>query len=214
VGALVYWMGRRPDGRTDPNRLLLAGVLMGSVCIALTMAVLIFHGELAQGVFFFYVVGSLNARTWGDWATLWPIALVVIPLALACASRANVLHLSDGVGTSLGIRVERVRVALLVVATLLTVGAVSAVGGLTFIGFLAPHLARRMVGDDTRRLFLASAALGSVLLLGAGVLTKLLTFDFGPDDATPPLGIPVGAVVAVLGAPLLLSLLLRRNRVA
>jgi len=213
VGALVYWMGRRRDGRTDPIRLLLAGVLMGSVCVALTMAVLIFSGENAQGAFFFYVVGSLNARTWPDWNTLWPWALVTLPLALACASRANVLHFSDGVGISLGLDIERVRLSLLVMATLLTVGAVSAVGGLTFIGFLAPHLARRLVGDDARRLFPASAVLGALVLVSAGLVTKLVSFDFAPDDGEPPLGIPVGAVVALLGAPLLLTMLLRRNRV-
>ncbi|MEO5952766.1 MAG: iron chelate uptake ABC transporter family permease subunit, partial [Chloroflexia bacterium] len=88
-------------------------------------------------------------------------------------------------------------------AILLTAGAVSAVGALGFLGLIAPHIARRLVGQDTRRAFPLSMTLGAIMLLLADIVSRGLT---------RPLELPVGAVMSLLGAPFLIYLLRRGAR--
>ncbi len=103
--------------------------------------------------------------------------------------------------TNLGVRVTRCRSALLLIGVALTAAAVSVVGALAFLGLVAPHVARLVTGSDARRLFPLSMVVGSVLLLGSDVIARVVT--------TP--AVPVGTVVAVIGAPLLAWLLTRRH---
>ncbi|MEO7195308.1 MAG: iron chelate uptake ABC transporter family permease subunit [Pseudonocardiaceae bacterium] len=104
------------------------------------------------------------------------------------------------VATGLGVPVRRCHSVLLLIGVVLTAGAVSVVGALSFLGLVAPHLARLATGSDARRLFPLSTLVGSALLLGADVVARVVT--------TP--AVPVGTVVAVIGAPMLAWLLTRR----
>jgi iron complex transport system permease protein len=113
------------------------------------------------------------------------------------------VHLGDDLAAGLGLRVERARLLLLFVAVLLTAGAVSVVGALGFLGLIAPHLARRLVGSDARRLFPLSALMGASLLMGADIVARGLT---------RVVDLPVGAVMAIMGAPFLIYLLRRGGR--
>jgi iron complex transport system permease protein len=103
----------------------------------------------------------------------------------------------------LGVRVERTRLLLLVVAVLLTAVAVSVVGALAFLGLIAPHISRRLVGNDARRVFPLSAIMGASILIVADILARSLT---------RVVALPVGAVMALVGAPFLIYLLRRVGR--
>jgi iron complex transport system permease protein len=129
--------------------------------------------------------------------------LVTLVLGLVGARWSNVLQLGDASAASLGLRVEWARAALLFLAVALAAGAVSVVGGIAFLGLVAPHLARRLTGADARRVFPLSLVLGAGLLVGADILAQV---------ALPGVQLPVGAVVAALGAPFFLYLLGRRLR--
>jgi iron complex transport system permease protein len=200
AGGLVYFLSWQR--RTSAVRLVLTGVLLTTILKAATSLILLWK-QNAVGAILLWMIGSLNGRTWVHWAVLWPWALVALPLGLACAGMANGLQLGDEVAASLGLRVERTRALLLAVAIMLTAGAVAAVGGLGFLGLIAPHVARRLVGDDARRVFPLSAALGAALLLAADVAAR------GVIDVV---ALPVGAVMALLGAPFLMVLLRRGVR--
>ncbi|MGI8588508.1 MAG: FecCD family ABC transporter permease [Chloroflexia bacterium] len=200
AGGLVYSLSRRKG--THPARLILTGVLVTTVLKACTSLILL-RNQNASGSILLWIIGSLNGRTWAQWNLLWPWALIMLPLGLACAGVANVLHLGDDVATGLGLRAELGRGLMLLTAVLLTAGAVSVVGALGFLGLLAPHITRRLVGGDARRVFPLSAIFGAALLLAADIVTR---------TATQPLELPVGAVLALLGAPLLM-LLVRREAI-
>ena len=121
-------------------------------------------------------------------------------LALISARHLNILQLGDELAKGLGLRVELTRLLLTAVASLLAASAVSVVGLLGFVGLIVPHAARLMVGSDYRYLLPASA------LLGAAVVTLSDTFA---RTAFAPVELPVGIIMAVLGAPFFLFLLRR-----
>lgn len=210
AGLLVYLLARGRQGRTESIRLTLIGVLLGALLSAVTSLFLLL-GSGALGSILTWLIGSLNGRVWVHWQLLWPWALVALPLGLACAGLANSLQLGDEVAAGLGLRVEWTKAGLLGVAALLTAGAVAVVGAVGFIGLLGPHLARRAVGSDARRLFPFSMLLAALLLLGADVIAQGLTFHPPFETTSYRAGLPVGAVTALLGAPFFLWLLRRQS---
>lgn len=207
--ALSYTRG------TDPIRLVLTGVLVAGMCSAFTSLLLLWADEYQIQRIIRWTVGSTSGRVWVHWETLYPIALIAIPLGLLSAGSANALQLGDSVARGLGQRVEASRLFLLFAASLLTAGAVAVVGAVGFIGSIGPHLARRIVGGDVRRLFPMSVVLTGALLIASDIIARTLTIGWIgamtrldiPDTA----GLPVGAVTALLGAPFFLYLLLRRK---
>ena len=207
--ALVYALSWQ--GGSDPTRLALSGILVGAICSAITMLVLVLDAQRLSSVLR-WIIGSVNGRVWVHWAILWPWALVALPLGLLSAGAANALGLGDTTATGLGQRPERARAALLFVAALLTAGAVAVVGAIGFVGLIGPHLARRLVGDDARRAFPLSAVVAAAILLAADVVAQALTLEFPLGDATRRAGLPVGALTALLGAPFFLYLMLREER--
>lgn len=198
-GCLVYLLSW--SGKNATARLVLTGVLISAVLRSATSIILLLRQE-ALGSILLWLIGSLNGRVWAHWDVLWPWALVALPLGLACARLANVLQLGDASATGLGLHVSWTRLSLFFIAVLLTAGAVAVVGGITFLGLIAPHIARRIVGADARRLFPFSMLMGAGILLAADTVTQSIA---------QPLTIPVGAALALLGAPYFLYLIWRRT---
>jgi iron complex transport system permease protein len=214
AGLLSYALSWH-NGGSDPVRLILAGVLVGGMCSAATSLMLLWaDGYNAQRIIR-WTIGSLNGRVWIHWHTIWPIALIALPVGLLCAGLANALQLGDGVAANLGLRVERARMLLLFAAALLTAGAVAVVGNLGFIGLIGPHMARRITGGDVRRLFPLSTVISVLLLLVSDLIARTLTIGWVGQltglDLPENAGLPVGAVMALVGAPFFLYLLLRRR---
>lgn len=201
AGGAVYFLSRS-RGQTNTVRLILTGVLVNALARSLTSLVLLKNQNAISGILL-WIIGSLAGRTWVHWDTIWPWALVTIPLGIACAGLANVLHLGDEVAAGLGLKVERTRAMLLFVAVLLTAGAVSVVGALGFLGLVAPHITRRLVGNDARRVFPLSCLMGASMLLVADIIARSLT---------RVVELPVGAVMSIIGAPFLIFLLYRGTR--
>ncbi|NOK63896.1 MAG: iron ABC transporter permease [Chloroflexi bacterium AL-W] len=205
-GLLIYGLNWR--GRSDPLRLALIGVVVNAVLQSLTALLLIYSQQLLDGLLL-WLIGSVNGRVWTHWHMLWPWALVALPLGLASASLANVLHLGDEVATGLGLRVELARMGLFALAALLAASAVSVVGAVGFIGLIGPHIARRLVGDDTRRVFILSALIAATILLAADLGARVVLLGMTPwleSSST----LPVGVVTALIGGPFFLYLV-RRN---
>ena len=187
------------------HRLVLAGIGVAAF-IQAGIAYVLTEGrifEVARA--FVWMVGSLNAR---GWEHVWPLLatlVVLLPVVLALGRRVDVLGLVDDVARSLGVGVERTRMALLGAGVVLTGVAVAASGPIGFVAFLSPHIARRVSGAaSAQSLLLAAAGCGAVLVLVADLLGRLL---FSPDQ------IPVGIVTSILAAPYFIFLLRRATRV-
>lgn len=182
-----------------PIRIILAGVAVSAFLGAGISALMIFYSDRVHGALM-WMVGGLSARSWPQVDMIYPYTFLGILLALLGAKQLNILQLGDEIARGLGLRVETTRILLTAIAAMLAASAVSVVGLLGFVGLIVPHAARLLVGSDYRFLLPASA------LLGAAVVTFSDTFA---RVAFAPTELPVGILMAVLGAPFFLFLLRR-----
>ena len=198
-------------GRIDPLRLILTAVIVNAILGSLT-AIVMLRSQQALGSILAWLIGSLNGRVWDDvWLAL-PWAAAAIPAALLAARAANVLQLDDESGRALGLPLQPARVALFGLAAVLAAGAVSVSGAIGFVGLMAPNAARAVVGADARRVLPLAALIGCVLLLAADLVAQSLSIRPPIPSSSYRVGLPVGAVLAVFGAPLLIVLLRRSIR--
>ena len=196
LAALLIYILAWKNG-IKPIRIILAGVAVSAFLGAGISAMLIFYSDKVHGALL-WMVGGLSARSWNHVEILYPYSVIGVILAFLGARHLNILQLGDDVAKGLGMRVDLVRTILTAVAALLAASAVCVVGLLGFVGLIIPHTARLLIGSDYR-LLLPSAA-----LLGAAVLTISDTFA---RTIFSPVELPVGILMAMLGAPFFLFLL-------
>ena len=182
-----------------PIRIILAGVAVSAFLSAGISALLIFYSDRVHSALM-WMVGGLSARSWPQVEMLWPYTLICAVLALLAARHLNILQLGDELAKGLGLRVGLTRILLSALAALLAASAVSVVGLLGFVGLIVPHTARLLVGSDYRVL------LPATLLLVAGTVTFCDTIA---RTIVAPVELPVGIIMAVMGAPFFLYLLRR-----
>jgi iron complex transport system permease protein len=201
LGATLLVYGLAWRGGAEPFRLVLAGVAVSSLFGAGMSALMIFYPERIQGVLTF-MVGGLSARSWPHFNIIWPYAALGIFTAAFLPTRLNILTLGDDIATGLGLHVEKTRLIFIAVASLLAASAVSVVGLLGFVGLIVPHIARRLVGPDNRTLFPASLACGATIVILCDTIGRVVL---------DPVEIPVGIIMALVGAPFFLFLLRERR---
>ncbi|MGG2184797.1 iron ABC transporter permease [Bacillus altitudinis] len=181
-----------------PIRLILVGIAVAAGFSALTLYLSL---KLDEDTYTFasrWLVGNVWGRDWIHVLALLPWIVCLVPLTLMQSSTLNALTLGDAVASSVGVRVERKRLFLLTLAVGLASASVSMTGGIGFIGLVAPHLARRLVGSLHQYFLPVSALLGLLILVSADTLGRSI---FAPN------AIPAGVVVAFIGAPYFLYLL-------
>lgn len=150
----------------------------------------------------FWMMGSLGRADWPGLALMGLAFLVVAPFSLSNVWRLTALRFGDERATSFGVDTHRVRRLALLRISVLAALAVALVGVIGFIGLIAPHIARRFWGEDHRWYLPASALIGSAILIGASIISKLLT-----SNAV----VPVGIVTTLVGIPFFLIAVLRRR---
>ena len=197
AATIIYILAWR--GGIQPTRVILAGVAVSSLFGAALSAILVLYSDRVHGALTF-MNGSLSSRSWPEVYTILPYTIIGIILANIFAEKLNILILGDDVARGLGLNVEATRLGFTALAALLAASAVSVVGLLGFVGLIVPHTVRLIIGNDYKYMFPASALLGSVLLIFSDTFAR---------TAFSPTEIPVGIVMAILGAPFFLYLLRR-----
>ncbi|WZH36588.1 MAG: iron chelate uptake ABC transporter family permease subunit [Microbacterium enclense] len=198
--AAVLAIGRtgRPGGSA---RMLLAGVAIAAILGGLSTGISL-RDTAAFTAVRNWALGSIVATGFDEARVMGLVIVVGVVLAFACAPGLNALALGDELATALGTRAAAVR-AMGVVAIALTAGGATALtGGIVFLGLMVPHAMRWIVGPDQRWILATSLVAGPVLVLVADVIGRLIA---APGE------IPVGVVVAVIGAPVLIAMVRRRE---
>jgi iron complex transport system permease protein len=190
----------RRGGRLDLQRLLLAGLIANAFFSALLLAVFSVASSSAARSMLFWMMGSLADASWGRAAALSPWAAAGSAVLGLYAARLNLLAVGEDNAAALGVDTERAKRHVFLAASLLTGAAVAFAGIIGFVGLLVPHAVRSVAGNDQRTLLPLSAVSGAALLVAADALSRA---------AFAPAELPIGAVTAVLGAPLFAWMLLR-----
>jgi len=186
--------------RITPEAVILAGVALSAFFGAATMFLQYFASDMQVAATVFWTFGDLGKAGWRENAIMLAAFLAAFGYFFAVRWRFNALQWGDEVAQSLGVRVRRLRIIGMVLSSL-TVAAITAfLGIIGFIGLIAPHIARFLVGGDHRFLIPCTAIIGSLLLLISDIIARLLM---------PPIILPVGIITSFLGAPLFLYLLIK-----
>ncbi|MBO9409396.1 iron ABC transporter permease [Shimia sp. R9_1] len=198
---ILYHVSTR-KGRTSVATMLLAGIGLGALTGAVG-GVLIYIADDAQlRTLTFWGMGSIAGATWSKLFAALPLMLAALIATPFIAKGLNGLALGEAAASHMGIDVQRTKnVAILAVAA--AVGAAVAVsGGIGFVGIVVPHLLRLAVGPDHTYLLRNSALLGATLLLVADIISRMII---------APAELPIGIIMAVIGGPFFLWILLRRR---
>ncbi len=159
-----------------------------------------FASDMQVAATVFWTFGDLGKAGWRENAIMLVAFLFAFVYFVAVRWRFNALQWGDEVAQSLGVRVKRLRIIGMVLSALSVAVITAFLGIIGFIGLIAPHMARFLVGSDHRFLIPCSAILGALLLLLSDIVARMLM---------PPIILPVGIITSFLGAPLFLYLLIK-----
>ncbi len=202
VLGVVYALARR-GGRTEVVTLILAGVAISSVASGAVGWVTAVAMDAGVGSTTFWQLGGLGAARWEQVGVVAATVAVGAVALTRFAPALNLLALGEREARHLGVDVERMRVAIMVVVTAITGAAVSFAGVIGFVGLVGPHLLRLAVGPDHRQVVPKSAAVGAIMLMLADMTSRL---------AVAPMELPVGVVTGLIGGPFFAWLLLRTRK--
>ncbi|OZI62221.1 FecCD family ABC transporter permease [Bordetella genomosp. 11] len=196
LDAMARWSGMRASG------VVLFGIALVFLCNALVSAIQFVASAQALQNLVFWTMGSLGRIGWPQVGALALALAVAMPFSLRAAWRLTALRLGAERAASFGVDVRRLRLGALARVSLLSAVAVSLAGVIGFIGLVAPHIARRLFGEDHRFYLAGSALVGAIVLSLASILSKSLV---------PGLVLPIGIVTALAGLPVFLAVVLRRQ---
>lgn len=201
VALLIYVLAWRKGD--SPIRMVLIGIGLAAIAGAGTSFMITFGNVYDVQRALVWLTGSVYARSWEELRALLPWLIVFVPAALLLARHLNVLNLGEEVAMALGSRVALQRGLLLLTSVALAGASVAAAGTIGFIGLMAPHIARKLVGVQHEGLLPISGVIGGFIVVAADLVGRTV---FAPIE------LPAGLVVAVVGAPFFVYLLILNNR--
>jgi iron complex transport system permease protein len=203
VSYLVGQAAGRQGGRGDSSVLVLAGIAVGSFFTALQTLVQQQGTQNLRRVYA-WLLGGLVTSGWSDVVLLAPYVVVVSVVIFGCGRYLDVLSVGDDEARTLGVSPERIRLIVVIAASLGTAAAVSVSGLIGFVGLVVPHVVRLLFGSAHRLALPASALFGGAFLAIADLCARTII---------SPAELPIGVVTAFFGAPFFALLLIKRARI-
>ncbi len=202
IATIVVYMLAQFRGMT-PESMILAGIAIMFFLNAITsIAQYIGTPDQVEAVVF-WMMGNLGKSTWSVIGTTTLLFILISPVLVYKANDINIIGSGDETAKSLGIHVERTRILCMILSGLITATFTSFIGIIGFVGLIAPHVTRMIIGGDNRYVIPGSALVGSIILLGADTVGRTIA---------SPVILPVGVMTAVLGVPFFLFLFLKGKK--
>ena len=182
-----------------PIKMAIIGVALSALWAAISHYLMLTN-PVEINTAMLWLTGSLWGRSWSYLNVVLPWLVVLLPLPFIFCRDLDTLGLGENKASTLGVTVNKVQISVLVLAVALSTTAVAICGPIAFLGLVAPHLARRLVGGRHRTLFPAALIIGALLLQLSDILARVID---------PPTELPAGILTAIIGAPYFFYLLMR-----
>ena len=182
-----------------PIKMAIIGVALSALWAAISHYLMLTN-PVEINTAMLWLTGSLWGRSWSYLNVVLPWLVVLLPLPFIFCRDLDTLGLGENKASTLGVTVNKVQISVLVLAVALSTTAVAICGPITFLGLVAPHLARRLVGGRHRTLLPAALIIGALLLQLSDILARVID---------PPTELPAGILTAIIGAPYFFYLLMR-----
>ncbi len=183
--------------------LLLTGIAINFLISAIITFIMVIYQQSMQKIIF-WTMGSFSAIGWNDLLLLFPFMIIIIFFLFFYAKDLNIIQLGSDLAKSLGVDTEKTTLITLILASLLIAVIVSLCGVIGFVGLIVPHIARILVGNNTRSVFVYSLFIGAIFMLIADTIARTVAI---------PSELPVGSITALIGAPYFIFLLLRKKNI-
>ncbi len=203
VAILICWLAFDKYRGFSPMRMILMGIAVSAAGNAFILVTSLKLDRATYVSFNTWNLGNLNGATWSQVQVLLPWIVLLIPLVILKSRELNALSLGKDSATSLGVHVLKEQLITLAIAVALAAASVSVAGAIGFVGLIAPHIARRLVGASHQFLIITSVLVGAFLVMISDTIARVA---FAPSE------IPVGIVITVVGAPYFLYLLSKANK--
>lgn len=201
IAGLIYILAWR--GGDSPIRLILVGIGLGSITSAAITLMITFGNIYDVQRAMIWLSGSVYGRSWSEFWALLPWVALLVPIAFLLSRQLNALNLGEEVARGLGSRVAFDRGVLLITAVALAGATVAAAGTIGFVGLMAPHLARRLVGPSHEGMLPTAGIIGGLIVVVADLVGRTII---------APIELPCGLVTAAIGAPFFIYLLWHQRR--
>ena len=182
-----------------PIKMAIIGVALSALWAAISHYLMLTN-PVEINTAMLWLTGSLWGRSWSYLNVVLPWLVVLLPLQFIFCRDLDTLGLGENKASTLGVTVNKVQISVLVLAVALSTTAVAICGPIAFLGLVAPHLARRLVGGRHRTLLPAALIIGALLLQLSDILARVID---------PPTELPAGILTAIIGAPYFFYLLMR-----
>ena len=186
----------------NTNTVILIGVGLSSIFTAITTLIQYFAVDVKLSAAVYWSFGDLSRVTMKDNLFLAIIVVLAFVFLMFLTPKYNAMLGGDDISLSLGVKVKTIRVVSLIVSSLVTAAVVSFFGVIGFVGIMAPHITKRIIGNDHRFLLPGSAIIGILLIEFADIISRLIMSGTS---------LPVGAVTAILGAPFFIFIVFTRS---
>ncbi|MFC0470374.1 FecCD family ABC transporter permease [Halalkalibacter kiskunsagensis] len=200
IAFLIYILAWKNG--VSPIRLVLIGIGLSALTQALTTLFMILGPIYRASQANIWLTGSIYGASWENVSTLLPWTICLLIILVMVTRHLNVQELGDSVAMGVGSAVGRQRMVLLLISTGFAAGGVAFAGGIGFVGLIAPHISRKLVGSSFGALLPVSALIGAILVMVADLIGRVF---FGPSE------IPAGVFTAVIGAPYFIYLLYKHR---
>lgn len=203
IAMFIVYKFSQQQGKTNVGIMLLAGVAVNAIAGATTSFITLSANDQQLRSVTFWMMGSLGGANWLTILSIMPFCLGCIFLMPFLAKALNAFSLGESDAAYLGIRTERLKTIVMLLCAM-GIGASVAVSGIIgFVGLVVPHIIRMVIGPEHRRLLIASALAGAMLLVLADLVSRTIA---------APIEIPIGIITAMTGGPFFLYLLLREKK--
>ena len=202
IALLICWLSFNQSQGFSTMKMILIGIALSAAGNAFILVTSLKLNRATYVSFSTWNIGSISGATWDKIMILLPWIIILLPLAFFKSKELNALALGKDIATSLGLKVGLQQIILLMIAVSLAAAGVSVAGAIGFIGLIAPHIARRLVGASHEFLLPTCALVGALIVIISDTLARTV---FSPSE------IPVGIVITVVGAPYFLYLLIKNK---